>query len=70
MPLLTWELWLARKIVIDNPQPLQKSTATNLTPGRVAQSMAGVIAAIGTPSQPPKPRGKSLLLARGATPLP
>ena len=59
MPLLTWELWLARKIVIDNPHPWQKSTATNLTPGRVAQSMAGVLAAIGTPSQPPKPRGKS-----------
>ena len=58
MPLLTWQLWLAREIVIDNPQPLQKSI-TNLTPGRVAQSMGGVLAAIGTPAQQPKPRGKS-----------
>jgi hypothetical protein len=59
MPLLTWQLWLARKIVIENPQPWQKSTTNNLTPGRVAQSMAGVLAAISTPSHPPKPRGKS-----------
>ena len=38
MPLMTWELWLARDIVADNPQPLQKSQA-KLTPGRVAQAM-------------------------------
>ncbi len=30
-----------------------------LTPGRVAQAMGGVFATIGTPAQPPKPRGKS-----------
>ena len=58
MPLLTWQLWLARFLVNDCPQPLQKSV-TNLTPGRVAQSMGGVFAAIGTPAQPPKSRGKS-----------
>jgi hypothetical protein len=58
MPLLTWQLWLARELVIDRPLPWQKSV-TNLTPGRVAQSMGGVLAAIGTPSHPPKPRGKS-----------
>jgi len=58
MPLLTWQLWLARELVIDRPLPWQKSV-TNLTPGRVAQSMEGVLAAIGTPSHPPKPRGKS-----------
>ena len=58
MPLMTWELWLARDIVADNPLPWQKSQA-KLTPGRVAQAMGGVIAAIGTPAQPPKPRGKS-----------
>ncbi len=50
---------MAREIVIENPLPWQKSTANNLTPGRVAQSIAGVLAAIGTPAQPPKPRGKS-----------
>lgn len=58
MPLLTWQLWLARDLAIDHPLPWQKSI-TNLTPGRVAQSMGGVFATIGTPAQPPKPRGKS-----------
>lgn len=58
MPLMTWQLWLARGEVIDNPLPWQKSQ-TRLTPGRVAQSFGGVLAAIGTPAKPPKPRGKS-----------
>ncbi|MHC5739292.1 NF041680 family putative transposase [Nostoc sp.] len=58
MPLMTWELWLARDIVTDNPLPWQKSQG-NLTPGRVAQAMGGVFAAIGTPALPPKTRGKS-----------
>lgn len=58
MPLMTWELWLARDIVNDHPLPWQKSQ-TKLTPGRVAQAMGGVFAMIGTPAQPPKPRGKS-----------
>ena len=58
MPLMTWELWLARDIVTDNPLPWQKSQG-NLTPGRVAQAMGGVFAVIGTPTRPPKPRGKS-----------
>ncbi|MBW4624032.1 MAG: hypothetical protein KME49_00585 [Brasilonema octagenarum HA4186-MV1] len=66
MPLLTCQLWLARELVNvkrssavgNRPLPWQKSV-TNLTPGRVAQSMGGVFAAIGTPTQPPKSRGKS-----------
>jgi len=58
MPFMTWELWLARDIVTDNPLPWQKSQ-DNLTPGRVAQAMGGVFAAIGTPTSAPKPRGKS-----------
>jgi hypothetical protein len=58
MPFMTWELWLARDIVTDNPLPWQKSL-NKLTPGRVAQAMGGVFAAIGTPALPPKPRGKS-----------
>ncbi len=36
MPLITWELWLARDIVTDSPLPWQKSIA-KLTPGRVAK---------------------------------
>ena len=58
MPLITWQLWLAREEVMDNPLPWQKSQTT-LTPGRVAQSFPGVLAVIGTPAKPPKPRGKS-----------
>lgn len=58
MPIITWELWLARDLVLDQPLPWQKSIQ-KLTPGRVAQSMGGVLAAIGTPASPPKPRGKS-----------
>jgi len=58
MPIITWELWLARDIVSDNPLPWQKSI-DKLTPGRVAQSMGGVLARIDTPAKAPKPRGKS-----------
>ena len=58
MPLMTWELWLARDIVTDNPLPWQKSV-DKFTPGRVAQAIGGVFAAIGTPTSAPKPRGKS-----------
>lgn len=58
MPIITWELWLARDIVLDNPLPWQKSI-DKLTPGRVAQARGGVLAFVGTPASPPKPRGKS-----------
>jgi len=58
MPLLTWELWLARQIVVDKPLPWQKAQV-QLTPGRVRQSFGGIIAQIGTPTHAPKPRGKS-----------
>ena len=53
MPLMTWELWLARDLVIDNPLPWQKPI-TQLTPGRVAQAMGGVLAGIATPALSPK----------------
>ncbi len=60
MPILTWQLWLAREIIEDNPLPWQKPQPTEkLTPGRVAQSFSGVLAIIGTPAKSPKPRGKS-----------
>lgn len=58
MPLLSWQLWLAREIVKDNPLPWQKQQ-TNLTPGRVAQGFPALRAAIGTPASEPKLRGKS-----------
>ena len=58
MPMMTWELWLAREMMIDCPLPWQKPQV-NLTPGRVAQGFGAVIAMIGTPTCSPKPRGKS-----------
>lgn len=58
MPLMTWELWLARDLVTDNPLPWQKQM-TLFTPGRVAQAMPGILVRVSTPAKPPKPRGKS-----------
>jgi hypothetical protein len=58
MPLMTWELWLARDIVNDNPLPWQKQM-TQFTPGRVAQAMPGILLRVSTPAKSPKPRGKS-----------
>ncbi len=58
MPMMTWELWLAREMMVDNPLPWQKPQV-NLTLGRVAQGFGTIIAMIGTPASAPKPRGKS-----------
>lgn len=58
MPLLTWQLWLARPEVQDSPLPWQKATP-DLSPGRTANAFAAVLALIGTPAPHPKPRGKS-----------
>ena len=58
MPLLSWQLWLAREIVKDNPLPWQKPQK-ELTPGRAAQGFPAILAAIDTPAGDPKPRGKS-----------
>lgn len=60
MPLLTWQLWLARPLVNDMCWPWQKPQAAECrTPGRVRQGMAGLLAVIGTPAPQPKPRGKA-----------
>ena len=58
MPLLTWQLWLARPQVQDSPLPWQKASP-NLSPGRTANAFAQVLAVIGTPAPAPKLRGKS-----------
>ena len=63
-PLMTWQLWFARQDCVDSPLPWQ-SPQDNLAPGRVAQSFALIIAAIGTPALPPKLRGKSLGRSKG-----
>jgi hypothetical protein len=66
MPLLSWQLWLARADCVDAPLPWQ-SPQDDLAPGRVAQAFASIIAAIGTPAKPPKQRGKSTGRALGQT---
>jgi hypothetical protein len=66
MPLMSWQLWLAKDLVVENRLPWQAATI-NLTPGRVAQSMISVLVEIGTPAQSPKPRGKSPGWAKGNT---
>jgi hypothetical protein len=58
MPFLTWQLWLARAVVSDQPLPWQKKQPV-LSPGRVRQSLGALWMQIGTPAQLPKPRGKS-----------
>lgn len=69
MPLLSWPLWLARAECVDRPLPWQ-SPQDSLSPGRVAQAFASILAAIGTPAPPPKVRGKSPGRAPGERPSP
>lgn len=56
--LAQWLLFLARPVVADQPLPWQKAQR-ELTPGRVQQGLGGIFQQIGTPSRPPKTRGKS-----------
>ena len=58
MPLMSWQLWLARADCSDSPLPWQKPLKDK-TPGRVASAFAAILVAIGTPAEAPKPRGKS-----------
>ncbi|MDJ0632819.1 MAG: NF041680 family putative transposase [Xenococcaceae cyanobacterium MO_188.B29] len=58
MPLMSWQLWLAKDLVEEHHLPWATSQK-NLTPGRVAQSLFSLLVAIGTPASSPKTRGKS-----------
>jgi hypothetical protein len=58
MPLVTWQLWLAQDLVRETRLPWQKSLS-ELTPGRVAQSMLPLLIRIGSPAVAPKRRGNS-----------
>ena len=49
MPLMTWQLWLARECVIDAPLPWQKPMA-QLSPGRAANAFALLLVRIGSPA--------------------
>jgi hypothetical protein len=42
LPLMTWQLWLAREIVVDKPLPWQKPFPLgHLTPGRGVSEIYG-----------------------------
>ncbi len=56
--LMSWQLWLARDECSDSPLPWQ-AAQDKLSPGRVAQAFAVILAAIGTPAKAPKSRGKA-----------
>ncbi|HEY9826511.1 MAG TPA: NF041680 family putative transposase [Stenomitos sp.] len=58
MPLISWQLWLAREVVHDCPLPWQKPMP-QLSPGRIANAFAPLLVKIGSPAPAPKPRGKS-----------
>ncbi len=58
MPLMSWQLWLAKDLVKEHHLPWQ-SSQKHLTPGRVAQSILSLLIEIGTPASSPKTRGKS-----------
>jgi hypothetical protein len=58
MPLMSWQLWLAKDLVEEHHLPWQ-SRMKSLTPGRVAQSMFSLLVEIGSPTTVPKTRGKS-----------
>jgi hypothetical protein len=70
IPMITWQLWLARQITADKPRPWQKPQS-NLTPGRVCQGIGGVLAAISTPAPGAQtPRKIAGLAQRAPTQLP
>jgi hypothetical protein len=56
--LACWLLFLARPIVADAPLPWQKPQQ-HLTPQRVQQSLPPIFELIGSPTRPPKRRGKA-----------
>ncbi|MEM8780956.1 MAG: NF041680 family putative transposase [Cyanobacteria bacterium P01_G01_bin.49] len=58
MPLMTWQLWLAKGLVEEHHLPWQ-SPQKKLTPGRVAQSILALLIEMGSPATSPKTRGKS-----------
>ena len=58
MPMMSWQLWLARDEVKDYPLPWQ-SAADSLSPEQTAQAFAVILVVIGTPAKPPKLREKS-----------
>jgi DDE superfamily endonuclease len=55
-----WQLWLGREVVADQRLPWERAPVGGmLSPGRVRRGFGGLLVVLGTPAQPPRPRGKS-----------
>jgi hypothetical protein len=66
------QLWLARQLAETLPRPweryLPESESKRTSPSAVQRDFGRIIQQIGTPAQPPKPRGKSPGRAKGEKP--
>lgn len=67
-----WQLLLALPVARDVWRPWEKPTADGrqLSPGRVQRDMGRILAELGTPAGPPKPRGNPRGRAKGYRPAP
>lgn len=55
-----WQLWLARPHVAATRLPWERPVVPGtLSPGRVRRAMRGLLAGVGSPARPPRPRGTS-----------
>ena len=55
-----WQLWLGRDLVADRRLPWERPADPGArSPGRVRRGFGGLLAVLGTPAHPPRPRGKS-----------
>jgi hypothetical protein len=54
-----WQLWLARPLVADQRLPWERPANGSWSPGRVRRGFGGLLAILGTPARPPRPRGKA-----------
>jgi hypothetical protein len=68
------QLWLARNVAESLPRPweryLPEAESKTAAPSAVQRDFGRIIRQIGTPAQPPKPRGKSPGRAKGEQPPP
>lgn len=60
LAIAVWQLWLGRGLVADRRLPWERpADPAACSPGRVRRGFARLLAALGTPAHPPRPRGKS-----------
>ena len=71
LALAFWELWRLRPVVADQRLPWERPLdPARLTPGRVRRAALAILAALDSPAQPPRPRGKAPGRAYGCCPGP